>query len=71
MSAERDPLAPAARPLLDILTEGRTLPEGTDQWSMRSVRLDPISSRGFRWPYPGQWAEAPGPIVEANAGSCP
>ena len=61
----------AARPLLNILSEGRELPEGTDRWAMRSVHLDLTSSRGYRWPFPGQWAEAPGPIVEANTGPCP
>ena len=60
-----------ARPLLSILTDGRELPEGTDQWAMRSVHLDLTSSRGFRWPFPGQWAEAPGPIIEANTDPCP
>ncbi|MGB8019632.1 MAG: pentapeptide repeat-containing protein, partial [Candidatus Nanopelagicales bacterium] len=50
------------RPLLDILVEhvGQPLPEGCDSWSMRSVR----------WPWPGQWAEAPGPILD-HRGSCP
>ena len=37
------------RPLLDILTEGRTLPDGCDIWGMRSVHPDFTSSRGFRW----------------------
>ena len=71
MTTASDAVAEAARPLLDILTEGRTLPEGTDQWAMRSVHLDLTSSRGYRWPFPGQWAEAPGPIIEANTDPCP
>ncbi len=59
------------RPLLDILTEGRTLPDGCDTWGMRSVRPDFTSSRGFRWPFPGGVAEAPGPIITTNHDACP
>ena len=60
------------RPLLDILVEhvGLPLPEGCDAWGMRAVRPDFRSSRGFRWPWPGQWAEAPGPILD-HRDSCP
>ena len=59
------------RPLLDILTEGRTLPDGCDIWGMRSVHPDFTSSRGFRWPFPGGVAEAPGPVIHTNRGACP
>ena len=59
------------RPLLDILTEGRTLPDGCDIWGMRSVRPDFTSSRGFRWPFPGGVAEAPGPVIHTNRDACP
>ena len=59
------------RPLLDILTKDRTLPDGYDEWGMRSVRPDFRSSRGFRWPWPGQVAHAPGPIKAENTGPCP
>jgi len=59
------------RPLLDILTEGRTLPDGCDTWGIRSVHPDFTSSRGFRWPFPGGVAEAPGPIIESNHDACP
>jgi len=58
------------RQLLDILTEGRTLPDGYDSWAMRTVHPDFSSSRGYRWPYPGQVAAAPGPILD-HRGSCP
>lgn len=37
------------RPLLDILTGGRTLPDGYDEWGMRTVHVDFTSSNGFRW----------------------
>ena len=59
------------RPLLDILTEGRTLPDGCDIWGMRSVYPDFTSSRGFRWPFPGGVAEAPGPVIHTNRDACP
>ena len=59
------------RPLLDILTEGRTLPDGCDIWGMRSVRPDFTSSHGFRWPFPGGVAEAPGPVIHTNRDACP
>lgn len=60
------------RPLLPILVDfvGLPLPDGCDQWGMRSVHPDLRSSRGFRWPFPGGWAVAPGPILE-HRGSCP
>jgi hypothetical protein len=58
------------RPLLDILTEGRTLPDGYDAWGMRTVWPDFTSSNGYRWPFPGGVAEAPGPILD-HRGSCP
>jgi hypothetical protein len=60
----RDPLA------ILVAKVGKALPEGCDRWGMRAVRADLRSSRGFRWPFPGQWADAPGPIRE-HRGSCP
>ena len=58
-------------PLLDILTRDRALPEGYDRWAMRSCWRDLTSSRGYRWPWPGSVAEAPGPIFEDNTSPCP
>ena len=60
------------RPLLDIIVDhvGMPLPDGCDAWGIRSVRPDLRSSRDFRWPYPGQDAVAPGPILD-HRGSCP
>ena len=61
------------RPLLDIIREAAgnpALPEGCDTWAMRSVWPDFTSSRGFRWPYPGGVATAPGPLLD-HRGSCP
>jgi hypothetical protein len=57
--------------LLAELTKDRELPEGCDQWGIRSVRPDFRSSRGFRWPFPGQVAKAAGPFYENNKGGCP
>ena len=39
-------------------------------WYFRAVLPDLRSRYGFRYPWPGQWAEAPGPI-EAHEGACP
>ena len=55
--------------LLDVLTEGRTLPEG-HVWAIKTVQGDFTTRNGFTWPASGQ-AEAPGPIVEANTKPCP
>ena len=57
--------------LLDKITKGRTLPEGCDAWAIRSVRADFTSSHGFRWPFPGRWAQAPGPLILTNTDGCP
>ena len=63
--------AVGSKNLLETLTEGRILPEGTDTWTVRTVRPDFRSQQGFRWPFPGQWAEAPGPIITTNTDACP
>ena len=57
--------------MLDRLTEGRELPEGTTHWAIRAVHPDLSSSHGYRWPSPGNWAQAPGPIRESNTDFCP
>lgn len=59
-----------------VTSSGHRLPEGTQCWGLRAVRRDPAtgqrsSSRGFIYPEPGHWAEAPGPIVEGNSAACP
>jgi uncharacterized protein YjbI with pentapeptide repeats len=59
------------RPVLPIIVGDRELPDGCDRWAIRSVHADLRSSRGFRWPWPGQWAEAAGPFVESNTDGCP
>lgn len=40
------------------------------EWGFRSVRPDFTSTRGFRWLFPGNWAEASGPFT-SKAGGCP
>jgi uncharacterized protein YjbI with pentapeptide repeats len=58
--------------VLDRLTEGRKLPKGTDTWAFKSVKADLRTSHGYRWPYPGKWAECdPDKIITENKGSCP
>ena len=39
-------------------------------WAWRLVRPDFTSSHKFRWPFPGSWAEAPGPFVKHKE-ACP
>ena len=62
---------PTYRPVLPIFVGDRELPAGCDTWGIRSVHADFASSHGFRWPFPGQWATAPGPIDETNTDGCP
>jgi hypothetical protein len=40
------------------------------KWAWRSVRTDFTSTRGYRWPFPGHWAEASGPFT-ASKSACP
>jgi hypothetical protein len=68
---ETTPVKPGSVNLLDILTADRVMPEGRDMWAIRSVRPDLRSSRGYRWPYPGGVAVAPGPFYESNSDGCP
>ena len=56
--------------LLDKVTKGRELPDGYDQWAIRAVRPDLMSSHGYRWPFPGNVAETPGPILN-HTRACP
>ena len=60
-----------AKNLLHEITKDRELPEGYDGWLIRSVYPDLRSLHGFRYPYPGQVAKAPGPINSGHAGECP
>ena len=63
--------APTYRDPLAILTEGRALPKGCDTWGLKTVRADLSTSNGYRWPYPGSWAEASGPFNTDDLGPCP
>ena len=40
------------------------------RWGWRTVRPDFRSRNGYRWPFPGGWAEAPGPVLD-HTGPCP
>ena len=42
----------------------------TVTWAFRAVHPDLRSREGFRYPWPGQWAKAPGPIQKHNQ-ACP
>ncbi|WP_018214758.1 pentapeptide repeat-containing protein [Salinispora vitiensis] len=57
--------------LLDVLTADRGLPAGCDRWGIRTVHPDLRSRHGYRWPWPGQWAHAPGPIINGNGNEYP
>ena len=39
-------------------------------WAFRAVHPDLRSRNGYRYPWPGNWAKAPGPILP-QTGSCP
>jgi hypothetical protein len=49
---------------------GMEFPADVDEYGLRAVNPDFTSSYGFRWPFPGSWAEAPGPFVD-HRGPCP
>ncbi|MHB1473053.1 MAG: pentapeptide repeat-containing protein [Dermatophilaceae bacterium] len=40
------------------------------RWGFRLNRPDFISSHDYRWPFPGNWAEAPGPIIDHDGDCC-
>jgi len=50
--------------LLDVLTADRPMPDGCDRWAIHAVHPDLTSSDGFQWSRPGQWTEAPGPVLD-------
>jgi hypothetical protein len=56
--------------LLTEIVAGRELPEGCDEWAYRTVAPDFRSRGGYRYPFPGGWAEAPGPVLD-HAAACP
>jgi len=40
------------------------------RWGFRLNRPDFISSHGYRWPFPGNWAVASGPILDHDGDCC-
>lgn len=56
--------------LLDVLTAGRELPAGFDTWGIKSTNPDLTTRGGFRWPFPGNIAEAPD-FDFGNLEACP
>jgi hypothetical protein len=67
MAAEMS-LLPAA--IRIARARGMEFPADVDEYGLRVVNPDFTSSYGFRWPFPGSWAEAPGPFVD-HRGPCP
>ena len=63
--------APERVNLLHLITQDRDLPKGCDTWGIRTVRPDLTSKYDFRYPYPGNWVDAPGPIAASNTDACP
>lgn len=57
--------------MLNVMTADRAMPDGCDTWGMRSVHPDLRSSRGFRWPFPGNWAECDFNLLTEHLGGCP
>lgn len=64
------PLLDAAQAVSD--THGAGRPDGL-QWGLRAVHADFTSSYGYRWPFPGRWAECNEPMggFTCNGGPCP
>ena len=54
---------------LDIITEGRTLPDGYDSWGVKSVGFDGRTKHGYLWPAPGYVTERV--ELDPHDGSCP
>jgi hypothetical protein len=54
-SAEPMSLLPAALRIAE--RRGMHMPDGLE-WSLRVCRADFTNTRNFRWPFPGNWAEA-------------
>ena len=62
------------RDLLPVIVEreGAALPDGFDSWGLKSVHPDLRTTRGYRWPAPGDIAECdPGRIIDINTDACP
>jgi hypothetical protein len=54
---------------LDVITAGRSLPDGYDSWGVKSVGFDGRTRHGFEWPEPGN-ATAVYPLDDQDS-SCP
>ena len=63
-------------PLLDhaqAIADERDMPHLTEdlRWSLRAVKTDLTSQRGFRWPFPGNWTDLAANVDTTNTGGCP
>ena len=56
--------------VVNVLTGKKPVKKGEWRFGFRAVHADFRSRDGFRYPWPGGWAEAPGPILQ-HKGSCP
>ena len=57
---------------IDIPKRIRSMaPPEVTEWGFRVVARDRTTRNDYRWAAPGEWSEAPGPIVEQNTGACP
>lgn len=55
--------------ILDRITEGRELPEGTTHWALKATDFAGRTRGGFQWPDHG-WVTAPNPDP-TNTDACP
>jgi len=61
----------------DLIPRGILLPDlpaggiSRLRWGWKSVQPDLTAYGGWQWPFPGRWAEAPGPIRPDNTAACP
>jgi len=56
--------------LIDVMTEGKTLPDGFDTWGIKTVRPDFRTRNDYQWPFPGGIASEPD-MDTSNKTSCP
>lgn len=57
------------RTMLEMIIEGREVPDGYDRLAFKTVRPDLTTRGGYKWPPPGGIAEAESPDT-ADAGVC-
>jgi hypothetical protein len=58
------------RPACHNITTPPKIAHKNLRWGWRLNRVNLTSSHDYRWPWPGQWATAPGPIGEHGGDCC-